>query len=73
MRYLLGVLKCVVATEANSKFLNTTRHHDYSELLTVLLRAVMEEMKSKEQTGCWLTGWASIARTFGAGWSVRII
>ena len=45
-----------MATEASSKFLNTTRHQDSGELMIVLLQAVMEEMKSKEQAGTMEAG-----------------
>ena len=41
----------VTATEENSKFSNTARHQDPGEFITVLLRAVREEMECKEEEG----------------------
>ena len=59
----------MVATEANGKFPNTTLHQDSVELMTVVLWAVMEEMKSKEQAG---TTEAGIGARFGHLFTVDI-
>ena len=41
----------VAATEENSEFANTARHQDPGEFITVLLRAVREEMECREEEG----------------------
>ena len=41
----------VAATEENSEFANTARHQDPGEFITVLLRALREEMECEEEEG----------------------
>ena len=41
----------VAATEENSEFSNTARHQDPGEFITVLLRALREEMQCEEEEG----------------------
>ena len=41
----------VAATEENSEFANTAKHQDPGEFITVLLRAMREEMECKEEDG----------------------
>ena len=51
VRDLDAVRMLVAATAADSEFLNTAQHQDPGEFITVLLRAIQEEMECEEGEG----------------------
>ena len=52
----------VAGTQGNSEVLNTARHQDPGEFLTVMLQTTREEMKSDKEVGRMMVG---VGATFG--------